>query len=220
MNDGFSVSSGEYLTWTSDDNVCRPEWLATLSKYLDTHPDTDMVCANMDIINENGKIYDVWRHPFENVSQNELAYKCNVGAAFMYRRTIAEKVGRYDEDMFCAEDYDYWVRIALAGKIDYINDNIYMYRINQHSLTSTHQDRIRNKTMAVKNKYRDAWRAKIPMGWWQRKKFDFLMRNPYCKSELSLVGARYALGNQLANILLFWNPKLRHKFKRRIQITI
>ncbi len=220
LNDGFDVTCGKYLTWTSDDNIAKPNWLGVMSEYLDCHPRTDMVCANMDIIDENGVVCDVMRHPYDTPVQTELAYRCNVGAAFLYRRTIAERVGKYDADMFCAEDYDYWVRIALNGKIDYINDNIYMYRRTGQSLTATQQEKIWDKTLAVKQKYKYQWLQKLQPNWWQRKKFEYLVRNPYCKSELSACGIIHTLGRQTANALFFWSPELRHKIKHKLQIKL
>ena len=221
LNVGFDAARGEYLTWTSDDNISKPQWLAVLSEHLDNHPDADMVCAGMDMINEDGAIYDIFHRSGDKSEIRELAYKCNVGAAFMYRREIAERVGGYDEIMFCAEDYDYWVRIALAGNIDYISDNIYQYRENAQSLTATQKPRVLAKTAAIQQKYKKEWIKKLGLGWWGRKKLEYLMRNfTYPRAELSLVGLRHVIGTQLANAALCWNSDLRHKAKNKIRIKL
>lgn len=220
LNVGFKHATGKYLTWTSDDNICKPNWLQTLSDYLDAHPDTDMVSANMDMIDENGNVYDTFKSPNDQTNYKTLAYACNIGAAFMYRKEIADKIGKYDEDMFCAEDYDYWVRIALNGKIDYINDNIYQYRKNQKSLTATQQPRILAKTAAIQNKYKKQWIKKLRLNWWQRKKLDYLLRNRFLQSEFSLVGIRHTLVRQSINAILFWKPDLRRKLKKHTEIKL
>ena len=39
LNIGFRISTGEYLTWTSDDNMYRPEALEVMTNYLDREKD-------------------------------------------------------------------------------------------------------------------------------------------------------------------------------------
>jgi len=125
LNVGFSHARGEYLTWTSDDNLYKKNALEMLSSYLDNHPETSMVSMNEDIINEDGKTVKILDNSYKyKRCAAALMNNCNVGAAFMYRKSIADIVGQYDENTFCAEDYDYWCRIALAGNIDYTSDNI------------------------------------------------------------------------------------------------
>ncbi len=220
LNIGFAAAHGEYLTWTSDDNIAKPNWLSTLVEYLDTHPSTDMVSANMDLIDENGVVFSVARQKCGANEFMQLACRCNVGAAFMYRKSIADLVGEYDVSMFCAEDYDYWIRIALKGRIDYIDDNIYMYRQNPGSLTATQQPRIKAVTLAVKNKYKSEWLKKLHLNWWQRKKFDYFVRNAFPCSEFSIVGFRHVLGRQIPNILFFWNKSLRRKIKNKLTVKL
>jgi GT2 family glycosyltransferase len=127
--------------------------LAVLSKYLDEHPETDLVSSDMDVVDEKGtKIRTYlsgisrWYYPVY------LTTLCNVGASFMYRKSIADKVGGYDEKLFCVEDYDYWCRIALVGRIDYINDNLYIYRVQRNSLSATKKDLVKERSQYVRNK--------------------------------------------------------------------
>ncbi len=57
LNIGFGASQGEYLTWTSDDNIYKPEALNTMIEYLDQNQQVDLVCTAMDCINEKGEVY-------------------------------------------------------------------------------------------------------------------------------------------------------------------
>ncbi|MBQ3039436.1 MAG: glycosyltransferase [Alphaproteobacteria bacterium] len=218
LNIGFKKATGEYLTWTSDDNIAKSNWLDVLVNYLDTNPDTDMVSANMDIIDENGRLLDEFasgaRRP------QDLSYKCNVGAAFMYRRSIAELVGEYDTNTFCAEDYDYWCRIALNGRLDYIKDNIYQYRTNSDSLTATQQPRIRQKTALIQQKYRDDFIRRFNFGYYNRAKLDWLIIDSKWRPIFVLFDAYKFVTRQLTNILLFWNPVLRHKVFNKLSIKL
>lgn len=43
LNIGFESTSGEYLTWTSDDNMYKPKAIEFMVNHLDNHSDVDMV---------------------------------------------------------------------------------------------------------------------------------------------------------------------------------
>ncbi|MCQ2572146.1 MAG: glycosyltransferase family 2 protein [Alphaproteobacteria bacterium] len=217
LNVGFSHAVGEYLTWTSDDNIAKPNWLAVLVDYLDKNPDVDMVSATMDYIDEDGKFLFSTKL---STTPATLAYRCNVGAAFMYRRQIAEIVGEYDEYTFCAEDYDYWCRIALNGNVAYIPDNIYLYRTNSQSLTAQQQPRIKQKTAYIQDKYRKQFFEKFKLGYLTRAKIEYLCINHKYRPIFVLFDMYKFLYKNIANALFFWNKRYRRKICEFCQMGI
>ncbi len=135
LNTGFAASSGSYLTWTSDDNRYRPQALQTLSAYLDGQPDVGLVYAAMALIDENGAgTGTAGLRPPEDLWQATC-----VGACFLYRRQVMETVGPYAENLFCAEDYDYWLRISSRFKMHALSEVLYDYRHHAQSLTGQNQ---------------------------------------------------------------------------------
>ena len=56
LNIGFAVSKGQYLTWTSDDNLYYPEALEKMVNYLKGHKEDGLVYADMNLIDETGRI--------------------------------------------------------------------------------------------------------------------------------------------------------------------
>jgi len=156
LNKGFEFAKGEYFTWTSDDNMYKENAVEKMAEFLDNSKDTDLVCTSFDIIPENftGKNDEIIETRLKNKgdSQFRLAFGNNVGACFMYRKNAAKNI-KYDKNLFCAEDYDYWCKIALKGKISYMEDNLYFYRQNPSSLTATKKDTINKNTSKVLVKY-------------------------------------------------------------------
>jgi hypothetical protein len=59
-----------------------------------------------------------------------------VGGGFLYTRTAYEKVGPYNERIFLAEDYDYWLRVSAYFPIAHLARPLYYYRQHPASLTS------------------------------------------------------------------------------------
>ena len=54
LNIGFREAIGEYLTWTSDDNVYLNRAIEEMVKFLEENLEYQMVCARMDFIDKNG----------------------------------------------------------------------------------------------------------------------------------------------------------------------
>ena len=221
LNVGFAAANGEYFTWTSDDNIARANWLETMVNALDSDPGIAMVVADMDYMDENEKFMETASSRYQHRNAKQLAYICNVGAAFMYRRAIADKVGKYDESTFCAEDYDYWCRIALNGNIKYIPDNIYRYRRHGGSLTATKRNQQIAKTSAINKKYYAQFITRYKMNWWQRQKMMFLLYPHVPKTACYWLFKAYnVVVFQIGNVLFFWNSKLRHRFKSKFKVNL
>lgn len=149
LNIGFCAAEGEYWTWTSDDNYYKANAFECMANYLDEHMNVDMVYTNYTMIDDAGN--DIQEINLVDVDQ--IAFGNNIGACFMYRKSIAQKVGEYDSSLFLAEDYDYWIRIYKEGNIHHINENLYNYRSHKNSLTASKHEQIYNQTYHLFEKH-------------------------------------------------------------------
>lgn len=138
LNIGFNKATGEYLTWTSDDNVYLSNAINIMRKYLYEN-DYIMVCAGANIIDINGKV--IQRYPIYN--EYAMLVHNTIGACFMYKRKVLQMVGKYDPSTYLVEDFDYWQRILkISGHIGYINDVLYLYRRHRDTLSITKQKEV------------------------------------------------------------------------------
>ncbi len=134
LNKGFSLANGQYLTWTSDDNIFLPN---ALERMLSALNDTgkSFVFASYKTIDENGKETDYWIAD-NNYKEIIVGSNC-VGACFMYTREVYESVGEYDVNLFLVEDFDYWQRILMRYDAVTIPEILYKYRQHDGNLTNT-----------------------------------------------------------------------------------
>lgn len=140
LNRGFSLSKGEYLTWTSDDNLYLPIAIERMVSTIVTEK-ADFVFATCDVINENNEVVEIIKAP-KDYKDAVIGWNF-VGACFMYTRTVYETIGEYDTNKFLVEDYDYWLRIFSRFCVANIQDVLYQYRWHDGALTSTEKkDRI------------------------------------------------------------------------------
>ncbi len=135
LNRGFQLTSGNYLTWTSDDNKYRPEAIKRMVQALKEIPEAGLVYASYQVIDEDDNIILIEQADMLGI--NQITGANVVGACFMFTREAYVKTGEYDETLFLVEDFAYWQRMMACTKTITISDVLYDYRWHSKSLTST-----------------------------------------------------------------------------------
>ena len=148
LNRGFEEASGYYYTWTSHDNIYKPDALKKMKDVLEENISYAMVYADYTYIDDSGKRTGEMKNAEpENIVRGNM-----VGACFLYTAEIAKKIGNYDQNLFLAEDYDYWIRIYLNGKLKHLSESLYYYRRHSKSLTETKKALVNMQTYKVLEK--------------------------------------------------------------------
>jgi len=139
LNAGFRASRGDYLTWTSDDNSYLPDAIALMAAALDAQPDLGLVYCDYEEVGDAGEVRRIHLPDPALLPQQNC-----VGACFLYRRAVYEAVGEYDQHLFLAEDYDYWLRVARHFPVRHL-PGVCPYRYGSHpdSLTARRQAEVR-----------------------------------------------------------------------------
>lgn len=174
LNIGFSYANGKYLTWTSDDNRYRNNAFKVMYEYMESNLDCGMVAADCCI--EFGNSGE--KH-IEEILYTDLKYNNTVGACFLYRKSIADEIGGYDENMFLVEDYEYWLRIYERFKIEHIPICLYDYLKHDNSLTATREKDIKNQLFNLRKKYREFIFADID----KTKLHDMFFETYFCVED-------------------------------------
>ncbi len=134
LNRGFEEARADFLTWTSDDNLYEPQALEVMLAAFQAQPRLDLVYADFRIIDTEGAVCRDHRCPDPDYM---VEHNC-VGACFLYRRSVMERVGPYETQTFLAEDYDFFLRVFLSGcRMHHLPELLYRYRIHDASLGST-----------------------------------------------------------------------------------
>ena len=157
LNTGFRIAAGEFYTWTSDDNYYYPQAFEKMLAHLLDNPEDGMVYAVCKVF---GMYEDFWGNipcTPELLLRNPIP-----GACFLYRKSIACKIGEYDQNIAYAEDHDYWLRLFLEAPIGHIYEELYAYRRHAESLTVTSNDRAAVLRKHLFNKYLPLYRKKFP----------------------------------------------------------
>ncbi|GGJ55894.1 glycosyl transferase [Sphingopyxis bauzanensis] len=145
LNAGFALARGAFHSWTSDDNLLRPQMLGRLVETLDAHPEADIAHAAFTLIDEHGaELGQSKAGPVER-----LLLGNNIGACFLYRARVTQALGGYDVDLFGVEDYDFWLRAARQFGFVTLDEDLYLYRKHGGSLTNQRGDAIQALTAQI-----------------------------------------------------------------------
>ncbi|SDW69399.1 Glycosyl transferase family 2 [Marininema mesophilum] len=145
LNDGFArlykIPSIRYLTWVSSDNDYFPPFLATLRRrMIMSPPKIGLVYSAFRYIDAQGKpmytraFYQQLRQR-QRLPKRHLLHHCFIGASFLYRKSVAQKVGNYRLEP--VEDYDYWLRMSEICDIRFIPPILMAYRHRSPNSVST-----------------------------------------------------------------------------------
>ena len=153
LNTGFAMATGEYLTWTSDDNCYAEDAIESMVALLHINKTIDFVYANYYAINDNGAVLQsISVGPTENIRD----YNC-IGPCFLYRRKVYEVLGGYNPDAFLAEDYEYWICVFKRFRMQKLDKFIYWHRFHPYNLTGQYAseakccaDRIRDHRFKIR----------------------------------------------------------------------
>lgn len=146
------LATGDYVTWTSADNIMEADMIETLVDEMQKCPDAEMIFADVVIIDEDGNpLLNQEYRDFNRDSHfpeilrlprntEPLGVECDnyINASFMYRRSASQALGNtYASDLVGLEDYDYWLRMQRCGKIIHAETRrpLYRYRVHKNTMS-------------------------------------------------------------------------------------
>lgn len=127
-NLGIRESSSEYIAIHDDDDEWDPDFLATTVTHLDSHPEDGGVSVETEIVFERltrtgREVED--RVPFEphmrDISLVDLLhYNRFVPISFLFRRSVYEELGGFDENLAVVGDWEFHLRFLIHHRIGLI----------------------------------------------------------------------------------------------------
>ena len=109
-NNGIKAARGEYILPLDSDNRIRPEYMYESIKILDAHPEIAMVYGDAQFFGDKDK-----RHVIGEFNLQNMMVENQIDACAVYRKSVWEAVGGYDEKMpiMGYEDWDMWLNMTF-----------------------------------------------------------------------------------------------------------
>ncbi|VAW48327.1 hypothetical protein MNBD_GAMMA03-2074 [hydrothermal vent metagenome] len=183
LNKGFSETTGEFLSWTSDDNCYTVNAFEVMLKTLENEENIDFVYANYHMIDVNGKVLKSGH--VEN--PQGLDRDNYVGGCFLYRRKVYEIIGDFNAEAFLVEDYEYWLRVRAQFCMKKLDDFLYYYRMHGSSLTTAHGlEKIQDQVERIRAAYISPWKQDFLIGKRFFYKKDFSKSRTFLLKSLTM----------------------------------
>lgn len=118
INKGLQRAQGEILGWLNSDDLLAAGALRRVVQVFQSQPEIDVVYGRLRRIDDAGRLVPTPVLPKDRLEfgPQHVVGECivNQPGAF-WRRRIMERVGLLDERLVYSLDYEYWIRMALAG---------------------------------------------------------------------------------------------------------
>jgi glycosyltransferase involved in cell wall biosynthesis len=156
LNTGIRRARGKYICQLDSDDLYTPDALSIMYDYMESSPGYALGVSYYDWIGPDDSVldeYGIVKH--EEYDRNNILRTEGVGAARIWRRSVLDEMGGFDEITLgsYAEDYDLVLRVSEKYDILRIPYVLYHYRIN-HKETGEEADyvlRHEKKTRARKS---------------------------------------------------------------------
>lgn len=157
-NIGIKMARGLYITNTNTDDRHRGDALEVMMEYLDMRPEVSLIYADQlitTVANETFVTTEAdrrWNWP--PYSYTQLQQGCCMGSQPMWRKSLHEKYGYFNEDFHCAGDYEFWLRIGSKGeKMFLIPEILGLYYFNSQGLEHGMPSRAKEECDSICDQY-------------------------------------------------------------------
>lgn len=112
-NQGVRLATGDYCTYVAADDLPHPDMIGALVGALEQTP-ADFAYSDMLLVDDVGRVL----RRIETLDWDFERCLCDwyrLGVSKLYRRSLHEAAGYYDPRYRLANDYDMYLRFAVAG---------------------------------------------------------------------------------------------------------
>ncbi len=146
-NRGINAAVGKYITNANTDDRHKEDALEQILNVFETNNKVDVVYAdvyNTRIMNDtfdspSEKTVTKWI-PFD---KDLILFGCFLGPQPMWKKSLHEKFGMFDESLKVVGDYEFWLRISREAKFYHLDEVLGLYFYSEDS--AEHRNKIQTK---------------------------------------------------------------------------
>lgn len=157
-NTGLALCKNEFIMKMDSDDVCLDNRAEKQMRYLAEHPDISILgCYIQEFNSTTGEDIATRCPPTENDEIRKFARRRAPfnNQTLVYRKSLALSIGGYSEELERCEDYDFMVRMLMAGaKAANIPEALVRYRVTPGNLNRRRNLRNTKSFIAVRKKIR------------------------------------------------------------------
>lgn len=127
-NRAASCAKGNYLTIWNVDDVRLPDSIKEQAAALNSHSDAAISYGDIIIVSEyNSQTGIVVNEPQYSPQRKSFLYQHHIGCFPMWRKSVHEKIGYFDEQYRIVADLDFQIRVAKRFPLIKVNKQLGFY---------------------------------------------------------------------------------------------
>ncbi|MDY6936874.1 MAG: glycosyltransferase [Cyanobacteriota bacterium] len=138
-NRGIDRATGEYLAFIDADDLWTETKLEKQLEALQQNPNAAVAYSWTNCIDEWGNLVRPGSHQTYNGDIFDRLLLCNLlehGSNPLVRREAIENVGKYDESLPAAQDWDFYLRLAAKYEFVCVPEAQILYRLSSGSMST------------------------------------------------------------------------------------
>jgi tetratricopeptide (TPR) repeat protein len=160
-NRGIQAARGVFITNANTDDRHRADAFERMVAALDEHPEAALVYADVlqtETENETfERCHPIGCYRWHDWDRNLLLTKgCFMGPQPMWRRSVHELYGYFDERLVTSGDYEFWLRISQTLDFYHVRQPLGLYLVNPASIEHRNRERQHAENSEILNLYRKA----------------------------------------------------------------
>lgn len=170
LNRCVQSARGKYITLACTDDRHRADAFEKMAAALESNPDVAVVYADTAVTDKENQVLEsadiIGHFRWPAYSRETLFQFCYMGPQPMWRRSLHDKHGGYDEALMSAGDYELYLRWAAAGeKFLHLPEVLGLYFLNpkgnEHGQGDTSA---KESDLAVRRYWKSEWGARPAYG--------------------------------------------------------
>jgi glycosyltransferase involved in cell wall biosynthesis len=159
-NRGIAAAAGRYVAFLDADDEWHPEKTARQVAAMRSGPDVALAVCDGRFVEPGG---DVQRHIYTGtppVAGREawrtlVRYSFVHTSAMMADRAVLDRLGGFDPALTVGEDQDLWIRLARAGSVAVLHDDLVTVHVTPQSYMARNVGETADKLLAVVRRHLD-----------------------------------------------------------------
>lgn len=156
INLGLRKAQGNYLTYLNSDDVFYHDTLQKILKTFEEYPETGLIYGKADFIDSKGTI--LAPYPVKPWNRDLLLEECFIcQPACFWRRSVLSKIGYFDETLYGAFDYDFWLRASSVFPVHFLDETLAAARVHTEAKTFCSRRLLLEESCQVQAKHNEGY---------------------------------------------------------------
>ncbi len=147
-----SMAKGKYVVWQDSDDISVVNRIERQYAFMEKNPDVGICGGWLQFFNEKGVLaLQKYERSDDKLRKKIFRYSPVSQGVAMIRKTVFDRVGKYDEHIKQAEDLDMTFRIGQYYSFANVQAILLRYRRHEYSITSARTKENVRATLSVRH---------------------------------------------------------------------